>query len=84
MSRLIMLPLLLLAGAQAFHPSVGRAGLSRLPLVGGRQVRSESSLLRPVTARASHSMTMMAAEGQPKKIVVLGTWQVGCTEEEGG
>ena len=78
MSRLIVLPLLLLAGVQAFHPSVGKAGLSRLPLMGSRQVRAESSLLRPVTARASHTMTMMAAEGKPKKIVVLGTWLVGC------
>jgi len=77
MSRLILLPLLLLAGAQAFHPSMGKGGLSRLPLMGGRQVRSESSLLRPITARASHTMTMMAAEGKPKKIVILGTWLVG-------
>lgn len=73
MFRLILLPLLLLAGAQAFHPSVGKSGLSRLPLTGGRQVRAESSLLRPVTARASHTMTMMAADSKPKKIVVLGT-----------
>lgn len=73
MFRLFVLPLLLLAGAHAFNPSVGKAGLSRLPPVGGRQVRAESSLLRPVTARASQTITMMAAVGNPKKIVVLGT-----------